>query len=82
MKKLLASILYVFTLQSSIAQNPSPGVEQSTPILLKGGIAHVGNGQVIKNAVLAFDKGIITLIKGSGVDIDEKSYDVSDRTVK
>ncbi len=45
--------------------NISPAKPQSKPILITGATIHVGNGQVIENGYIAFDKGKITAI-GSG----------------
>ncbi|WP_299459850.1 amidohydrolase family protein [uncultured Microscilla sp.] len=42
------------------AQIPTPAKPQSAPIVLQGGIIHVGNGQIINNASIRFEKGIIT----------------------
>lgn len=45
--------------------NISPAKPQTKPILITGATIHVGNGQVIENGYIAFDKGKITAI-GSG----------------
>jgi imidazolonepropionase-like amidohydrolase len=42
------------------AQIPTPAKAQSEPMVLQGGIIHVGNGQVINNASIRFEKGVIT----------------------
>jgi imidazolonepropionase-like amidohydrolase len=42
------------------AQVPTPAKPQATPIVLKGATIHVGNGMVIENGAVVFDKGIIT----------------------
>lgn len=43
-----------------MAQVPAPAAKQSKPMLLKGATLHIGNGQVIENAAVGFDKGKIT----------------------
>ncbi|TLV01251.1 amidohydrolase family protein [Dyadobacter luticola] len=48
------------------AQNPAPSLPQSKPVVMTGATIHVGNGQVIQNGVIAFDKGIITEISAAG----------------
>jgi len=48
------------------AQNPAPAPPQTKPIVLTGATIHVGNGQVIENGVLAFDKGVITQVGPAG----------------
>lgn len=40
----------------------SPAKPQSKPIVITGATIHVGNGQVISNGYIAFDKGKITAI--------------------
>jgi imidazolonepropionase-like amidohydrolase len=45
--------------------NIAPAKPQSKPIVITGATIHVGNGQVISNGYIAFDKGKITAI-GSG----------------
>ncbi len=44
------------------AQNPAPAKPQAKPIALMNGTIHVGNGQVIPNGVIIFDKGVITTV--------------------
>ncbi|PRY05701.1 imidazolonepropionase-like amidohydrolase [Pontibacter ummariensis] len=43
-----------------LAQVPAPAPKQSKPVLLKGATLHVGNGTVVENAAVGFDKGKIT----------------------
>lgn len=38
------------------AQVPSPGEAQSEPIILMGATVHIGNGEVIENAAVAFSR--------------------------
>jgi imidazolonepropionase-like amidohydrolase len=57
-------------------QNPVPAAPQSKSILISGGTAHLGNGQVIQNAVIGFRKGKIDLIAdGSTVKLAKDAYD-------
>lgn len=44
------------------AQNPAPAAPQTKPIILTGATIHVGNGEVISNGAIAFDKGVIVQI--------------------
>jgi imidazolonepropionase-like amidohydrolase len=46
--------------------NISPAPAQSKPVIISGGTIHVGNGTVINNGYIAFNKGKITAI-GEGV---------------
>ncbi|MDQ6476902.1 amidohydrolase family protein [Dyadobacter sp. LHD-138] len=60
------------------AQNPAPAKPQTKPIILTGGTIHLGNGQVIENGVIAFDKGVITQVAASGAAVDRNSSEVID----
>lgn len=61
MKKILFIILC--STISVVAQNPVPAKTQTKTTVLLGGTAHLGNGKVIENAVIVFEKGIITKIE-------------------
>lgn len=61
--------------------NISPAKPQSKPIVITGGTIHVGNGQVINNGYIAFDKGKITGI-GEGAAPSTAGADVIDATGK
>ena len=61
--------------------NISPAPAQSKPVIISGGTIHVGNGQVINNGYVAFDKGKITAI-GEGAAPNTAGADVVDATGK
>ena len=42
------------------AQPASPAPVQTGPILITGAKAHLGNGEVIENSIIAFDNGKLT----------------------
>jgi imidazolonepropionase-like amidohydrolase len=42
------------------AQVPAPAAGQARPVLLVGGVLHVGNGTVVEQAAVGFEKGKIT----------------------
>ncbi|WP_299289909.1 amidohydrolase family protein [uncultured Mucilaginibacter sp.] len=67
MKKIFLSLgeLLFATILAFGQANISPAKPQSKPVLITGATIHVGNGQVIENGYIAFDKGKITAI-GSG----------------
>ncbi len=68
MVRILSFCFFLFLNFSAFAQYvPSPGAAQSEPILLTGATAHLGNGEVIENAYLAFADGKITLINSAAV---------------
>lgn len=84
MKKLNYTILLALLMVNlSWAQKPVPAPAQSKPIALTGGTAHVGNGQIIENALITFDKGKLTnVIDGSNAKIDLSGYEVISVTGK
>jgi imidazolonepropionase-like amidohydrolase len=45
-----------------VAQVETPAPKQTKKILLMNGVAHLGNGQLIENAVLAFEDGKLTIV--------------------
>ncbi|MEZ5044628.1 MAG: amidohydrolase family protein [Saprospiraceae bacterium] len=83
MKKILY-ILAIPLLFSSLllAQVPIPVADQASPILLKGGVAHLGNGQVIQNSLIGFDKGKLTIVADAGSSVSQSGYTVIDITGK
>ncbi len=44
------------------AQNPAPALPQTKSILLNGGTAHLGNGEIIQQAAIGFKNGKLTLV--------------------
>lgn len=69
--------LVLFTGTYAIAQKPVPAPPQSKPIAITGGTAHIGNGQIIENALITFDKGKLTnVVDGSTAKIDLSGYEV------
>jgi len=68
MKKLLyISAICLFTGGQLKAQVPEPVPAQQKPILLMNGTAHIGNGEVIENSVVAFENGKITMVADARV---------------
>ena len=69
----------MFTGFAMYAQVPTPAAEQEEAILLKGGVAHLGNGQVIQNSLIGFDNGKITVVEdASNSSLDVVGYKVID----
>jgi imidazolonepropionase-like amidohydrolase len=66
-----------------VAQVPTPAEPQSEAILLRGGIAHLGNGEIIENSLIAFDKGKLTLVAdATTAKLDIAGYQEVDITGK
>ncbi|HEX3384067.1 MAG TPA: amidohydrolase family protein [Mucilaginibacter sp.] len=61
--------------------NISPAPAQSKPIVITGAAIHVGNGQVINNGYIAFDKGKITAI-GEGAPANSNGAEIIDAAGK
>ncbi|MDF7814710.1 amidohydrolase family protein [Hymenobacter sp. YC55] len=62
----------------AVAQVPMPAPAQSKPILLVGGNLHVGNGTVVPDAAVAFDKGRITYAGAQNGFAQRDGYEVID----
>lgn len=80
-KLFYCSIVLLLIANFSFAQNPPPAPKQTELILIEGGTLHVGNGQVIENAVVAFINGKIIYagdVKGKDNIKDLKLYKVID----
>lgn len=79
MKKLIYIQLAALLLMVQLvwAQKPVPAPPQSKPIALTGGVAHIGNGQVIQNSLITFNKGKLTNVAdATTVKMDLSGYDV------
>ncbi len=81
MKNFIYTLLFIFSGSAVMAQLPQPAKPQSDAILLKGGIAHLGNGKLIQNSLIGFDEGKITLVgDATKSKIDVAGYTVIDIT--
>ena len=75
MRIIYISILLLLGAWQLMAQIPSPAPVQDKPIAIVGGTVHVGDGTVIENGVVIFEKGKIVEVGKSGeveVDIDKQ----------
>lgn len=78
-KRYISALVALMFSVPAFAQVPAPAPKQSKPILLKGATLHVGNGTVVENAVVGFDKGKITYAgPQSGANLS--GYEVVDVT--
>lgn len=59
----------------------TPGDVQSQPISIVGATAHIGTGDVITNATIVFENGIITAIGDSSTQTKGKIIDASGKDV-
>ncbi|TNE59390.1 MAG: hypothetical protein EP344_08555 [Bacteroidetes bacterium] len=60
--RFLTTFVLAAVLQFAAAQPPTPAPPQTGPVLILGATAHLGNGQVLPNSAIAFDKGKLTLV--------------------
>ncbi|UOG72906.1 amidohydrolase family protein [Hymenobacter tibetensis] len=77
----MKQLLFYFSLlaaHTAAAQVPTPAAPQSKPILLVGGNLHVGNGTVVPDAAVAFDKGRITYAGNQSGFTQRAGYEVID----
>ena len=71
-------IALIFT-HLAVAQVPKPAGPQAGPILIFNGTIHVGNGTVINDGAIGFDKGKITFVGDiTRLTIDTSSYKLID----
>ena len=47
---------------SVFGQVPTPGLKQTKKILIMNATAHIGNGKLIENSVIAFENGKLTTV--------------------
>lgn len=82
MKKILIAVaLSVSAILTYGQATISPAPPQTKPVIITGASIHVGNGQVINNGYIAFDKGKITAI-GEGALANISGSDVIDASGK
>ncbi len=69
----MKNIIYIFLLiyALSFAQQ-TPGNKQTTPVTIIGATAHIGNGKIIENSALIFEKGKISFIGNYSNNIQTK----------
>ena len=83
MKKILFSIwgLLLGTILAYGQANISPAPAQTKPVTITGATIHIGNGQVINNGYITFDKGKITAV-GEGAPANTSGADIIDASGK
>ncbi|WP_028282715.1 amidohydrolase family protein [Olleya marilimosa] len=71
MRTLKILILTLCVSVISFAQQ-TPGDKQTTAITIEGATAHIGNGDVIENALIMFENGTLTFVGSSNTKIARK----------
>lgn len=67
----ISIVLLLVVTSYAVAQVPSPSKKQEKGILLSGGTAHLGTGEVIENSAIAFENGKIVFV---GKQSDASTY--------
>lgn len=81
MRYLLIALGWLILQPTLPAQNPAS--PQSQPILIMNATAHLGNGEVIENAAIAFDNGELTLVAdATTIRLDATGYQVIEASGK
>jgi imidazolonepropionase-like amidohydrolase len=62
-RKLLIGLLFCGSFLKNSAQTPTPAQEQQEPIIIRNATIHVGNGTLLEQGTIVFEKGKITLIE-------------------
>ncbi len=68
MKKIISSLLCLFLIGNIVAQQ-TPAGKQIESISIEGATAHLGNGNVIENALIMFANGKITFVGSANTKI-------------
>jgi len=77
MKSIIAYGIVLLLFGGKIVAQQTPAPDQKKPIVLIGGTAHIGNGEVIKNSIIGFEKGKIYIIgDASSIQINNKEAEV------
>ncbi|MEL7427962.1 MAG: hypothetical protein AAFN81_33555, partial [Bacteroidota bacterium] len=63
-------LLTLCTSSLLLGQPPIPAPAQDGPIAIVGGTAHLGNGEVIENALITFEDGKITRVDQATAKVD------------
>lgn len=74
--KIKIIFILLITIYVAKAQNPAPSAFNQKSMLLRGGIAHIGNGTVIENSLIGITKGKIDFVyDATTVKLQPMNYD-------
>lgn len=77
-KILTTTFYFLLSTFYCVAQVETPAPKHSKTVLLMGGIAHIGNGTVIENSVIAFKDGKLTMVADARVvKLDGSAFDTT-----
>ena len=73
--KFVINIFLICLLTTATYAQETPAPAQSQAIAILGATAHLGNGQVIQNSIITFDKGKIALVGDARtIRIDQSQF--------
>ncbi|MGE4628921.1 MAG: amidohydrolase family protein [Pseudohongiellaceae bacterium] len=81
MKRLTVNIIAIFSISFSPVTHPIvpvPAADQGEPIAITGAVIHIGNGMIINDGIITFDKGLITAVGDAGGGINLVNHAVID----
>ena len=81
MKRLIVNIIAIFSISFSPVTHtivPVPAADQGEPIAITGAVIHIGNGMIINDGIITFDKGLITAVGDAGGGINLVNHAVID----
>jgi len=87
MQRLIVNVIAIFSISfSSVTLSivPVPAADQSEPIAITGAVIHIGNGMIVNDGIITFDRGLITAVgvAGGGINlVDHALIDVEGRHV-
>ena len=81
MQRLIVNVIAIFSISFSSVTHPIvpvPAADQSEPIAITGAVIHIGNGMIINDGIITFDKGLITAVGDAGGGINLVNHAVID----
>lgn len=87
MQRLIVNVIAIFSISFSsmtLSIVPVPAADQSEPIAITGAVIHVGNGMIVNDGIITFDRGLITAVgvAGGGINlVNHALIDVEGRHV-
>ena len=87
MQRLIVNVIAIFSISFSPVTHPIvpvPAADQSEPIAITGAVIHIGNGMIVNDGIITFDRGLITAVgvAGGGINlVNHALIDVEGRHV-
>ena len=81
-KNIFAACWLICVFTTTISAQQTPAKDQTKPILIQGATAHLGNGDIIENSMIAFDQGKFTVVNNQAVGSGFPNHTIIDATGK